>query len=74
MDPVFPIFPDPDDARLTRRVRGTDQSGAVTELAVVEERPLTIYLNAQEIVTVVVRTRRGASDAAEQPHHSHRGR
>ena len=53
MDPVFPIFPDPDDARLTRRVRGTDQAGAATEISVVEERPLTIYLNAQEIVTAM---------------------
>ena len=47
------IAPDPQAARLTRRVRGTDQTGAITDLNVVEERPLTIYLNAQEIVTAM---------------------
>ena len=51
--PVLPILPDPADPRLTRRVTGTDQGGAATEIAVVEERPLTIYLNAQEIVTAM---------------------
>lgn len=49
----LPILPDPADPRLTRRVSGTDQAGAATEIAVVEERPLTIYLNAQEIVTAM---------------------
>jgi FdhD protein len=39
--------------RLTRRVAGTDQSGAAVEIDVVEERPLTIYLNRQEIVTAM---------------------
>ena len=48
-----PILPDPDDPRLTRRVKGTDQTGAMTEISVVEERPLTIYLNSQEIVTAM---------------------
>ncbi|WP_293441691.1 formate dehydrogenase accessory sulfurtransferase FdhD [Planktotalea sp.] len=38
---------------LTRRVVGVDQSGAAIEQDVVEERPLTIYLNAQEIVTAM---------------------
>jgi FdhD protein len=47
------IAPDPRAARLTRAVRGTDQTGAVVGLNVVEERPLTIYLNAQEIVTAM---------------------
>jgi FdhD protein len=51
--PSLPILPDPADPRLTRRVTGTDQGGAATEIAVVEERPLTIYLNAQEIVTAM---------------------
>lgn len=51
--PVFPILPDPSDARLTRRVEGVDHTGAVSSVAVVEERPLTIYLNAQEIVTAM---------------------
>ena len=53
MIPNLPILPDPADPRLTRRVTGTDQTGAATEIAVVEERPLTIFLNAQEIVTAM---------------------
>ena len=53
MIPDLPILPDPADPRLTRRVTGTDQTGAATEIAVVEERPLTIFLNAQEIVTAM---------------------
>lgn len=47
------IAPDPGAARLTRRVVGTDHTGAATEISVVEERPLTIFLNAQEIVTAM---------------------
>ena len=47
----FLISPDPDDPRLTRPVTGIDQTGAQAEIRVVEERALTIFLNAQEIVT-----------------------
>lgn len=47
------IEPNPDGGRLTRSVTGTDQNGAQIDLNVVEERPLTIYLNAQEIVTAM---------------------
>ncbi len=47
----FAIVPDPDDERLSRAVTGIDQSGAEVDAHVVHERPLTIYLNAQEIVT-----------------------
>ena len=47
------IAPDPGAARLTRAVSGTDQTGAKIDLNVVEERPLTIFLNAQEIVTAM---------------------
>ncbi|MEL6644521.1 MAG: formate dehydrogenase accessory sulfurtransferase FdhD [Pseudomonadota bacterium] len=47
------IAPDPDNARLSRAITGTDASGAVTEVSVVEERPLTIFLNSQEIVTAM---------------------
>jgi len=47
------IAPDPSAARLSRRVEGRDQTGAAVSLAVVEERPLTIYLNSQEIVTAM---------------------
>src|SRR5579871_6006933 len=47
------IVPDPADPRLTERVTGTDQTGARTEIRVPVERPLTLYLNAQEIVTMM---------------------
>ncbi len=47
------IAPNPTNARLTRRVKGHDHTGAVAEISVVEERPLTIYLNRQEIVTAM---------------------
>ena len=47
------IAPDPQAARLTRAVCGTDQNGQGMTIRVVEERPLTIYLNRQEIVTAM---------------------
>jgi len=49
----FLISPDPDAPTLTRGVEGVDQSGATSAIRVVEERALTIYLNAQEIVTAM---------------------
>ncbi|MBT3238663.1 MAG: formate dehydrogenase accessory sulfurtransferase FdhD [Rhodospirillaceae bacterium] len=49
----FTITPDPDDARLTERVSGTDQDGNEIEISVVTERPLTLFLNGQEIVTMM---------------------
>jgi len=47
------IAPDPKAPRLTRAVTGVDHLGQETEISVVEERPLTIYLNSQEIVTAM---------------------
>jgi FdhD protein len=47
------VRPDPADPRLSERVTGVDQTGAPVETTVVVERPLTIYLNAQEIVTAM---------------------
>lgn len=47
------IAPQPSLPRLTRAVTGTDQTGASVDLRVVEERPLTIYLNSREIVTAM---------------------
>lgn len=47
------IAPDPTAQRLTRAVAGTDQNGKPVDLNVVEERPLTIFLNSQEIVTAM---------------------
>ncbi len=49
----FEIAPKPDDPALTQTVSGTDQNGVPLETAVAVERPLTIYLNGQEIVTVM---------------------
>src|SRR5580693_7170621 len=51
--PIPLILPDPHDPRLTERVAGVDQSGARVEINVPVERPLTLYLNAQEIVTMM---------------------
>jgi len=45
------IAPDVSHGRLTRRVSGKDQTGVIQKINVVEERPLTIFLNSQEIVT-----------------------
>jgi FdhD protein len=47
------VRPDPTDPRLTRRVTGLDQDGARIETSVTVERPLTLYLNGQEIVTMM---------------------
>ncbi|MFC3614694.1 formate dehydrogenase accessory sulfurtransferase FdhD [Lutimaribacter marinistellae] len=52
-DTGYVIAPDPDAPRLTRAVEGIDQTGAPTRISVVEERPLTIFLNRQEIVTAM---------------------
>lgn len=47
------VRPDPADPRLTRLVTGVDQAGAPVEARVTVERPLTLYLNGQEIVTMM---------------------
>ncbi|MFQ6018747.1 MAG: formate dehydrogenase accessory sulfurtransferase FdhD [Kiloniellaceae bacterium] len=49
----FLVRPDPDDPRLTERVRGIDEDGCAIETGVVVERPLTLFLNGQEIVTMM---------------------
>ncbi len=49
----FQIAPDPDDTRLSQEVRGIDQDGQQVTSHVVHERPLTIFLNGQEIVTAM---------------------
>ena len=51
--PDLPLLPDPARPGLTRAVAGTDQTGAAITVSVVEERPLTIYLNRQEVVTAM---------------------
>ena len=49
----FTVRPDPEDPRLTHQVAGIDQEGRPIETAVVVERPLTLFLNGQEIVTMM---------------------
>ena len=53
MEDTLRVRPDPTDPRLTRRVTGTDHTGARIETSVTVERPLTLYLNGQEIVTMM---------------------
>jgi FdhD protein len=50
---AFVLGPDPEDPRLTRRVAGLDQEGRAIETVVVVERPLTLFLNDREIVTMM---------------------
>ncbi len=47
------LQPDPEDTRLTQGVTGVDQDGKPIETRVVVERPLTLFLNGQEIVTMM---------------------
>lgn len=47
------IMPNPDDPALSRMVEGRDQTGKPVTLPVVHERALTLYLNSQEIVTMM---------------------
>ncbi|MEC9454132.1 MAG: formate dehydrogenase accessory sulfurtransferase FdhD [Pseudomonadota bacterium] len=49
----FSVKPEPENPRLTREMRGLDQDGREMQIRVVEERPMTIFLNGQEIVTVM---------------------
>jgi FdhD protein len=49
----FLVEPDPTDPRLTEKVQGVDQDGKALTTSVTVERPLTLYLNGQEIVTMM---------------------
>jgi FdhD protein len=49
----FWIAPDPADPRLTERVQGIDHTGQPVETSVTVERPLTLFLNGREIVTMM---------------------
>jgi FdhD protein len=49
----FWVAPDPTDPRLTERVSGIDHDGAAMETSVTVERPLTLFLNGREIVTMM---------------------
>src|ERR671930_2692648 len=50
---TYLIRPNPQDPRLTERVKGIDQTGKPIETSVTVERALTIFLNSQEIVTAM---------------------
>ncbi|MBM09614.1 MAG: formate dehydrogenase family accessory protein FdhD [Magnetovibrio sp.] len=49
----FWVAPNPNDPRLTERVAGIDHQGATVETSVTVERPLTLFLNSREIVTMM---------------------
>src|SRR5260370_7759544 len=49
----FTVRPRPDDPRLTRTVAGINHEGRRVATAVVMERPLTLFLNGREIVTMM---------------------
>ena len=53
MNNDYLISPNPDDPRLTERVEGIDHEGRRIETSVTVERPLTLFLNGQEIVTMM---------------------
>ncbi len=47
------VAPDPDDTALTEEVIGIDHTGATVATRVPAERALTLFLNGQEIVTMM---------------------
>ena len=47
------VRPNPGDPRLTQAVDGVDQNGAPIRTSVPMERPLTLFLNGREIVTMM---------------------
>ena len=49
----FLLAPNPKDTRLTECIGGVDQDGKTVNKTVTVERPLTLFLNKQEIVTMM---------------------
>ncbi len=49
----FQVRPNPDDPRLSSTVKGLDHDGQEVTIDVVTERPLTLFLNGREIVTMM---------------------
>ena len=49
----FIVRPDPSDPRLSVEISGIDQAGAVVTTRIITEKPLTLFLNRQEIVTMM---------------------
>ena len=51
--PSLLVAPDPAAPGLTAAMTARDEHGAAVALRVIEERPLTIYLNSREVVTAM---------------------
>ena len=51
--PNFIVSPNPENPRLVETVRATDHMGVSMETSVPVERPLTLFLNSQEVVTMM---------------------
>lgn len=49
----YVLKPDPLDPKLSTSVSGIDQNGKPVETKVVTEKPLTLFLNSQEVVTMM---------------------
>lgn len=49
----FEVTPDPSNEKLTKRVEGIDHDGSTVTTSVTVERPLTLFLNSREIVTMM---------------------
>lgn len=49
----FEVSPNPEDPQLTRCLEGRDHNGEPIATDVIIERPLTLYLNSREIVTLM---------------------
>ena len=47
------LAPKPNDPRLTKKLEGVDHNGDRLITSVVTEKPLTVFLNSQEIVTLM---------------------
>ena len=48
------IKPKINDTNLTKKIFGYDENLKKTLINVIEEKPLTLYLNDQEIVTLLI--------------------
>ncbi len=53
MNILMKIKPNIDDEKLTRQISGFNENFNKTQIDVIEEKPLTLYLNSQEIVTMM---------------------
>ena len=49
----FEISPDVEDIRFSRRLNGRDHTGKEVIVDVIEERPVTLWLNSTEVVTMM---------------------